>query len=575
MSEQDVDQALDQAQAPDPLEQAGYGFNAAGPCPVKPLGHRGGVYFYLSPRGELRHLTAREHNKLGVASLFEGDLEWCRVAAPAYDRDGSPRPGSWSPDGVAFYLMRSCAREGVYDASLPVRGPGVWRTREGAPLVHCGDQLAIEGVWQPSGIKRAEALYPAAARIPQPAEAEAEKAVGRDLLGEMRRLWAFETDVEADFVFGWMGAALLGAFPRWRPHIYVIGERGSGKTWLAELVAAALGGQAHASMNNYTEAGLRQALTGEARALVLDESEHDESSRVQAVIELLRHMSSGEGARAVRGSAGGSAQTFTVNGCAYLSSILHVPMKPQDRSRIAVVRLAALRGGADAADRAERARALLAKAVEASPALRARALARAHLFEQLFEVYRRAFTERGCDARQADQFGTLLAGRDILTQDDLPEGAALAGEVDRFGDQIDQARSADEEDSEGALCLTRLLTSRVDHWRGGERPTVSQVLMSALQETGTEARETLGQLGLLVERSPGPGGTFDRLFVANNHEALAAIFAGSRWERGAWSQALRYLEGAEPADRKRFAGVRSRATLIPASHLPVKRDDAG
>ncbi len=107
------------------------------------------------------------------------------------------------------------------------------------------------------------------------------------------------------------------------------------KTWLAELLAVALGGAAHPLQNNFTEAGIRQALTGEARALILDEAEHDEGGRrIKAVIETIRHMSGAAGARVVRGTAGGTAQAFTLAGPVYLSAVLAGALKPQDRSRI-------------------------------------------------------------------------------------------------------------------------------------------------------------------------------------------------------------------------------------------------
>jgi hypothetical protein len=574
MSEQDVDRALDQARQPSDAEAAGTGLRAAGPCPVKALGRADGAYFYMTPGGELRRLAARDHNTLGLTSVFDGDLAWPRIAFPAFDKDGSPRLGSWSPQAVAAYLMAECSRAGVWDDNLPVRRRGVWRTHDGAPLAHVGDRLWLAGELVGAGQRRPEALYPAGARLDPPAETPAGRDAGRKLLSGLRSAWRWEDPTGPDVVMGWIGVALLGAFPEWRAHIYVTAERGAGKTWLASLVSAALGAQAHAAMNNYTEAGLRQSLTGEARALVLDESEHDESSRVQAVIELLRHMSSGEGARAVRGSAGGSAQTFTVTGCAYLSSILHVPLKPQDRSRIAMVRLAPLSGGSAAGDSQDQARQLIAYASEVSAALRARALARAGFFEQLVTLYRAAFLNRGCDARQADQFATLLAGRDLVTQDRAPDSQALAEEVEAFGHLVDDARAADDEDGEGQLCLTHLYSTAVDVWRSGDRETISELVMAGMQSAGLESRRALGKLGLKllnVERVDQP----TQLAVARNHQALARIFQNTRWERGAWSDALRYLPGAAAADQPhRFQGVKARATLVPEAFLPAREESA-
>lgn len=544
----------------------------ASSCPVVPLGQRAGSYYYLSPSGELRVLVAAEHRRTGIVSLFDGQLDWLREAFPAYDKEGNVRPGAWSEQAASAWLVRACADQGLFDSTLPVRGLGVWRGDDGQPLAHCGDALGSPGggswSWAPAGAKRVEALYPAAPHIVRPAEQPASRDQGRSILEAVRNLWRFRTEVAADLVVGFTGAAMLGAYPPWRAHIYVTGERGAGKTWLAELVAAALGAQAQPTFNNFTEAGLRQMLTGEARALVLDESEHDDSRRVERVIELLRHMSSGTGAQTVRGSPGGRSQSFSVNGCAYLSSILHVPLKPQDRSRITVVLMDQLPNGTTAQGQADKARAAIAQAAKMSAALRSRVLARAGFFLEVVGRYREALLARGCDARQSDQLATLLAGRDVLTQDEAPEGEALAAELDPFAGMIAETQAEDVEESEGAQCLAHLYSSTLDLWHSGERQTVSQVVMAALHTTGTDARRVLGTIGLRVEGwhqdDPAP----PRLLVANEHQGLARIFRDTRWAGGAWRQAMRYLPGAQPADRIRFAGIQQRATMIPAELLP-------
>ena len=40
-------------------------------------------------------------------------------------------------------------------------------------------------------------------------------------------------------------------------------------------------------------------------------------------------------------------------------------------------------------------------------------------------------------------------------------------------------------------------------------------------------------------------GTPERLFVANRHQALERIFAGTAWAGGAWRDVLRYLPGTK------------------------------
>lgn len=564
---------LDQATPTPTTERAWRQQTGATVCPVRPLGHRDGQYHYLSPSGEHRVLSAREHNRIGLTSLFDGDLGWPQYTFPSYDQDGTPKEGTWSDQAVAAYLMRACAAEGLFDQSLPVRSLGVWRGHDGAPLVHAGDALGVPGAWEAAGAKRVEALYPAAPRIARPSDTPAGCDAGRRLLTSIRELWRFRDAAGPDLIAGWIASAMLGAYPEWRAHLYTSGERGSGKSWLCELVTAALGAQAQAALNNFTEAGLRQALTGEARALVLDESEHDEGGRVQRVIELLRHMSGGQGARTVRGTAGGRAQSFSVTGAAYLSSILPVPMRPQDRSRITLIRLDSLPRGHGAAGQADQAREAIRWAATVSPDLRSRVVQRAPTYLQLVRIYRDALLAMDCDARQADQLAALLAGRDLLTEDELPTTSAVDGSLDAVGDMIAATQADDEEAGEGQQCLAHLYSMPVDLWRSGERQTVSQVLMTAMDDTGgCDSRRVIQSIGL---RIAGWGATEEtRLMIANSHQGLEKIYRDTRWAGGVWVQALRYLPGASASDRPvRFAGVQARATVVPEALLPTDRED--
>jgi hypothetical protein len=364
---------------------------------------------------------------------------------------------------------------------------------------------------------------------------------------------------------------MLGGAPAWRVHLLTIGARGTGKSWLSDLVTAVLGGGA-TSANNVTEAGLRQALTGEARAMVLDESEAEEhmAQRIHQVIHLLRLMASGAGAQVRRGSASGRPQAFSVTGCAYLSAILPPVLKPQDRSRITVVELAPLAMGADGGAARQAALDALRWAGEASAGLRARAIHGWGRFQDTFEAYRGAFMGVGCDGRDADRIATLLAGRDLLTCDDVPEPENLSVEVERFQGLIAEAAEQDEE-GEGQLCLTQLYTSQVDLWRSGERETVAEVLMLAMNLNEGHSRKAIQKIGLRLENWEDP----DRrcLLVANQHVGLARLFEGTRWAGGGWKTALRYLHGVEAgASVWRFAGVRQRATSVPDYWLPRHED---
>jgi len=543
-------------------------------CPLAFLGHHQGRYFLLSPAGERREASQRDMTAAGLISLVEGETAWLRAVAPEWPR-GTKRREGLAPDfsvrDATIEIVRRCRAAGLFDPDTPVRLAGVWRdlrpSAVPALVVHAGDALYVDGDWRPAGVILGGAIYPARHTIARPAAVPAPPAVGEELL-EAVRLWSWSRPEEPEIWLGWLGQAMLGGAPRWRAHLMVTGARGSGKTWLANLAAAALGAGAHPQRNNFTEAFLRQALTGEARALILDESEPDAYGRAQAVVEMLRRMSEGEGMRAGRGSADGRPQAFAVTGSAYLSSILHVPLSPQDLSRIAELTLELLAGGAAAAADVEQAEAAITAAAEASPALRARAIAGWQRFLDGFGAYRAAAMAGGCDARQADQLATLLAGRDLLIADAAADSDFAAEEVTRFAWLVEQAQVAEDEDGEGWQCLRHLYSHPIDLWSGGERMSVARVVAEALWDPmGAHRRKQIEGVGLKV--MAGEDGAPRLLVAGQRHEGLARIFSGTRWAEGVWVQALRYLPGVAPWPQPvRMDGVLYRATAFGGGYLP-------
>ncbi len=534
-------------------------------CPIKPLGEWKGVYFYLSRSGEMRDMPYNQHTYLGIGSLFGGESEWLNENFSKFTKEGVPT-GEFNVGKAAYWLMKQCAKRGHFDPQTIVRGPGVWQDENKRVLVHCGNKIRIDGVWGPAGIVKNDVLYPASPRIARPAAKPCSSDQARALL-TAARCWEFEAEGGADLFVGWIGSAMLGGAPIWRAHMFATGERGCGKSWLADLASAALGGAGHPPLNNFTEAYIRQALTSQSRAFILDESEDDDvRGRIKAVIELIRHMSGGVGARVGRGSSGGQATTFPITGCAYLSAVLHGQLKPQDKSRIMMLTLKQLPAGVDQTGRSDRALAEIAKIRDLSPRLWARALDGWPRFQDTFGAYRAGFMSLGCDARQSDQAATIVAGRDLLIENAAPDHDSVREIIAKFSYLVDAA-AEDDDESEGKECLNQLYTAQAGMWKGGDRRTVSQVIMEAMHAGGINERESLGTIGLRIERQRQPGKAV--LLVATAHVGLGRIFEGTRWYNRGWTEALRYLEGVYRwPNPVRFAGVLSRATALPWGWLP-------
>jgi hypothetical protein len=126
------------------------------------------------------------------------------------------------------------------------------------------------------------------------------------LLSELKALWGWKRDVDADIFLGWVAAAILGGFPAWRSHLYVYGSRGSGKSKLMEVAAGMLGEFGGSVLNDATEAGIRQSRNNQARPILIDEFEPDQGvrneSKQDGMFALFRRMS-GERVVAFRAAA--------------------------------------------------------------------------------------------------------------------------------------------------------------------------------------------------------------------------------------------------------------------------------
>lgn len=572
--------------------------------PITFLGYSDELLHFLMDTGDKRDLSPRAlKNDAEVEWLFAGHREWLCKHFPQIDDMGRPKPEKWSTAAVRRWIFGRMKKAGRWDPATPVRKQGVWRAGDGKLLVHVGDEV---GAVTPAGItyRRAGcleggALYPGTYKIARPTEPPATKEDGGKLLRAFS-LWNYADAIGPDLVLGWYGQALLGVAKPWNAHAAVRNDRGSGKTWLVCLLAAAFGDQARHQIHNTSEAGLRQMVSAEARALLLDEQEDDAGSggaeMIQRMLGIIRLMSSGDG-RIVRGTTEGDAREFVVNGCAFMAAILLPDLKPQDRSRITVLRLLKLTKGADP----ERVVRATEWAKKMSGAFRLRALLGAERYLADFATWRTAVVVAGCDARYADQYASLLAGRDLLLRDEpITAGEAKKEIEDRFADWIKVRLEEDAEQSEGSECLRRILYKAVNIGHGQimspagmilaarqTRETAGGALMRRLQVYGlrlltveeiaatrarfrAEEKKLDPALKAMLWAGQGETPPGEILLVARRHPELAKLLEGSRWEHNKWRDALEYLEGAaEWPGTMRIGGEATRCSAIPAWLLPV------
>jgi putative DNA primase/helicase len=529
-----------------------------GDMPFRLLGSDKGIFYYLPDiGGQIVDLTPGAHSKNNLFQL-----------APLQAWE-SEFPGSKGVDWDA-------AANGLIQRQLQlpkfsprrVRGRGCWI--DGNDVVfHAGDRLIVNG--GAKLISRYNSpgrfIYSEGFDIPVDSGEIArneEAAKLRDLC----ELLSWERPLYGKLLAGWLAIApICGVLP-WRPHLWLTGGAGSGKSWIISNIVHAMVGKTALNVQSSTsEAGIRQELGSDALPVVFDEAESEDkrsASRIDMILELARQASTETGASILKGSAGGQAMSFLIRSCFLFASIGVAAAKKSDTSRTTVLTLRK-RDGNDQKEHFERIKAAWRDSIGVagfSDRVRSRCLAFARTIRENSETFSRVAHEFTGDKRSADQIGALLAGAFSLGSPrviDENEARDWMARQDWTGFQ------SEEVDSDERSCLNHLLSVplRVDVSGTAYTVTIGEAIADIVAggydkaSFIREAEVTLSRNGIridLIER---------RLIVANRHQALARMFADTQWP-AKWHQQLERVEGAGKSGVTHFAGqVKQRATTVP------------
>ncbi len=533
-------------------------------CPVVPLGLCDNQYYYLDAVRQMRVLTASDHARLGLLGLFNQASEYLWDLWPRTNNEGTTT--GWRPELVAECLMAACARKGVLDVVDRVRGPGAWADDDGGLVIHAGDKIFHGGEeFEPGPVGRH--IYPSAPEKPKPAASATTEPAEKILT--LLRSWSWRrADVDPMLLLGWIGASMLGGALKWRPMVWITGDKATGKSTLHDVLKGihGPGGMIHAT--DPTAAGLWQSVGHASLPIALDELESEADNRKNAnIIKLARHAASG--GTTLRGGSDHKGTTFTARSCFLFSSILIPPMLGQDVSRLAVLQLDKLTS--KSAPRLEP-RELAA----IGAAFRRRLIEQWPRYRATLDKYKDALQKKGHTGRSSDQFGALLACADLLLFDDVPETDSL----DEWGEKLKWSGLAEAEDdiADSERCIGHLLSSICEVFKDGKKRSIGSWIEQAADKFPSadlnEADKVLGALGIRVERpsTPDPGQE-SYLLVSNTHNGLRGLFKETNWGglpggSGVWVQSLRRIEGSSASKTStNFGGAPSRYTRIPLSKI--------
>jgi putative DNA primase/helicase len=543
-----------------------YRADRIGDMPFRLLGSNNGIFYYLPDEGgQIIELTPGGHSKNNLFQLAPLQ-DW------EHEYGGGARMKSESWDAASNAMIQRSIRLPKFSPQR-IRGRGCWIDGDDV-VFHAGDHLIVNGSARPIvGYRSASrAIYDAGIEIPVDTGETARNAESARLV-ELCEALSWERPLYGKLLAGWLALAPICGVLSWRPHAWVTGPSGTGKSWiLTNIVGPLVGKTALIAQSSTTEAGVRQTLKSDALPVILDEFESEsraDVARVDKILELARQASSESDGCILRGTAGGDAMSFMVRSMFLFASIGVAAAKRSDTSRVSVLTLRKPTGTKQELeaqfDRVKQLRAASVGVDGFADRVRARCLSLAMVIRENTETFTRVAIEFTGDKRSADQIGTLLAGAFALTSNKIVSPLFAR---DWMAAQDWSGFQAEEIDSDERSCLNHLFASLIRvEFGNGVSESIGGLIESVIDEStdrydfNRRAEEALGRNGIkieLVERV---------VVVANKHPGLGRLFADTQWP-GKWSQQLERVKDARKVKPTRFpGGLISRATAVPFATL--------
>jgi putative DNA primase/helicase len=468
---------------------------------------------------------------------------------------------------IANMLMAECTRRGHF-SDKNIRGRGAWIETDGTVVIHTGDKLVVNGQPRDLSDHSTRYIYESSEPLgfntldPLPAEQACR-------LVDVLRLLNWDRDVNAYLLAGWCVIAPVCGVLNWRPHVWLTGAAGTGKSWVfTNIVRRLLGDTCLAVQGETTEPGLRQILGHDALPVVFDEAEGEDrrsQERMQSVLALMRAASADDGGIMAKGTAGGSARTYRIRSCFAFASIAYQVAQQSDRTRVTVLGLRrAMDAGKD--ERWQKLQRDYHELVtnEFVRRLQARTLNLIPIILENARTFATAAAMHIGEQRAGDQLGALIAGAySLFKSKRVTLEEALEWVKAR---NWDEERGLDRTRDEFALLgflleqSVQIETSVSRYERTiGELVAIASQRVTDIDIMPEGANNKLKRCGLKVDR--------DYLLISNQADWIMRKLDGKPWSKN-HGKILARIEGTEMRSAQRFGpGLQQRAVAIPLSFI--------
>lgn len=543
----------------------------------KALGYNRDAYYFLDSRsGQVKSFRARELRDLGnLLSLAPIDY---------WQGEFAKGKGDIDKDAVANVLIGVCYKRGFFSTDI-LRGRGAWWDNDRCVL-HVGSHLIVESKRESITSFDSKYIYERGPSFDlKPAEPLGATGCHQfvDLCGRL----PWERSYMGNILAGWVVCASVCGAMAWRPHIFVAGEAGSGKSIVQEdIVAKALGSIPLTVSSKTTEPGIRGKLGTDARPVVFEEAEGErmeDRQRLQHIYDVARLASSENSPPILKGSRNGGngnqVDSYMMRSCFCMFGIVPTFTSQADQSRFFVLELIKIRSLSTAQRKLQQTRfeqlvadMSVVMTDEFPSRLIGRAIKNIDVLRHNAKMFSRTASIRFGDARFGDQLGALLAGRALLDHANRLNPEQAAHEMTKYG--FPEGITFANETVEDQIELLNTLRQFEVEFLVGNNSRYRRIIGDLLEcgagfikddnlDEGHIQKELLKH-GIKIVRDD-----FDPLksmiWFSNTHSGIKKILKNTKWEAN-WGRSMRRLPGAIASlNVMRFGGGgQTKAVGVPA-----------
>jgi len=477
---------------------------------------------------------------------------------------------AFNVNAAAEWLIIEAQKKGIVSSDR-LRGRGAWLDGENDSdvVIHDGDRLIVNNVPVAIGEYKTKYIYEAGQSLGFEIKAPLSNEEANNFV-KLTEYINFEREIDKILFIGWCVIAPVCGALKWRPHLWLTGKRGSGKSWIfREIVRPMLGKTALPLQGETTSAGIRQLVRIDALNPVIDESFKEDSgdiSRLQDIISLARLASSEDGGTIAKGTVGQSGRTFTIRGCFAFASVTDTLQQSSDKTRFAVINILERNAPERFAELKRMVPLLMNR--ENIAKLHSRTLTNLRTIKKNIETFSTAVAQKLGEQRAGDQIGTLLAGAHSLysTKEITYEYAVEWVEKQNWNLERQNVEETDEDN-----LLMKILEEKivVKTYEGVRDRNISELIAIASKIYTDQfinsiyAGDELQRTGIRCEH--------EMVYFSYNHKSIVKILNGTGYERNYHKILLRITDSE--STRAYFAKVRSRAVSIPLEYFKLAEDE--